>query len=275
MPYIETVDERVNGMLRRTIAEETTYPSLYVPVPRKDEMSEAHVEDYLDHFCAPLVGKISYEERVKMRDELRTQVESVIAAHLELGSTREQAIALALQQFSHVPSVAQVAPPVQQQAVHSATAYQQEAAVSKSASGGALLAFGAFGLAGFLQLITISSLEHTGPIDGLFVLMVMAAYPALAGLTLGYRKPDRPLRSLLRAQSWLALPALFSTWIAMDSSGGVGGRALLIAAILLAGNTAIGGLGAKVGTWMRKSGVLDRLDPPYPARIDNGPHRMP
>jgi hypothetical protein len=261
-------------MLRRTIAEETTYPSLYVPVPRKDEMSDAHVEDYLDHFCAPLVGKVSYEERVKMREELRTQIESVIAAHLELGSPREQAIALALQQFSHVPSVAPTVAPMHPP-VHATTAYHQDPALLKPSPGGTLFAFGAFGLAGFLQLLTMASLDGRGPIDGLFALMVIAAYPALAGLTLGYRKPDRPLRSLLRAQPWLATPALFSTWIMMEASHGIGGRALILTAILLTGNIVIGGVGAKIGTWMRKTGVLERLDPPYPARIDNGPHRMP
>jgi len=272
--YIEIASERVNGMLRQTIAEEKSYPSLYVPVPRKDEMSDAHIEDYLDHFCAPLVGKVSYEERVKMRDELRTQIEGVVAAHLELGSPREQAIALTLQQFSHVPSVAPTVAPVQQQ-VQATTALHLEPALSKPSHSGVLLGFGAFGLAGFLQLLTLSSLEHSGHIDDFLVLMVMAAYPMLAGLTLGYRKPDRPLRSLLRAQSWLALPALFSTWVIMESSHGAGGHALLMTAILLGGNTVMGGIGAKLGTWMRKTGVLDKVDPPFPARLDSGPHRMP
>src|SRR5258708_13394979 len=88
--YITFVTEKwEGGMLRRTFAEETTNPSQsyatqYVPVPRKDEMSEAHIEDYLDHFCVPLVGRVSYEERVRMRDELRSTIESVIPPYVEL-----------------------------------------------------------------------------------------------------------------------------------------------------------------------------------------------
>jgi len=267
-------------MLRRTIAEETTYPSQsytpqYIPVPRKDEMSEAHVEDYLDHFCVPLVGKISYEERVKMRDELRSQIESVIAAYVELGSTREQAIALTLQQFSHVPAMAPAPVMAQQQPIHPNFVVPRQVEAPARPKGG-FLSFSVFGLATFLQIITVASLQHSGPsISGLFVFAMMASFPMLAGLTLGYKRPDRPLRNLLRSLAWLTLPTLAMSTFAMSESNNTGEAAFVFTAVLLCGNLLFGGIGAKVGTWMRQSGVLEKIDPPYPARVENGPYRLP
>ena len=259
-------------MLRHTPAEESTYPSHYAPVPRKDEMSEAHVEDYLDHFCVPLVGKVSYEERVKMREELRSQIESVIAAHVELGSTREQAIALTLQQFSHVPAVAP-APVIVQPAIVSSVFVPQQAPISTRPKG-VFLGFTVFGLAAFLQVLTLLSLERGGSIAALFALAMMASYPLVAGLTLGYKRPDRPLRTLVRSLSWLALPTLAVNCIVMTGHA-PGEAAWGFTAALLCGNLLFGGIGAKLGTWMRQSDILDKIDPPFSARVDSGPYRMP
>ncbi len=280
MPYIEIVcAKREDGMLRQTTTEETTYPaqsftSQYIPVPRKDEMSEAHVEDYLDHFCVPLVGKISYEERVKMREELRSQIESVIAAYVELGSPREQAIALTLQQFSHVPAVAPVVPVMAQPPVQTNYSVPQQTQVSARPKG-AFLSFSVFGLATILQLITLVSFGRSDSGAGMFGLLMIASYPVAAGLTLGYRRPDRPLRTLLRSLAWLALPTLVATGIATSETTNSMSATFAFTTMLLCGNLIFGGFGAKVGTWMRQSGVIDKIDPPFPARVDNGPYRLP
>ena len=270
-------------MLRRTLTEESTAPSQsytpqYIPVPRKDEMSEAHVEDYLDHFCVPLVGKVSYEERVKMREELRTQIESVIAAHVELGSTREEAIPLVLRQFSHVPAV-EPAPHTVPRQVHPQQVHRQTVEAFHVAPParpkGAFLSFSLFGLATFLQILTASSLEHGGSSSGLFALLMMAAYPLLAGLALGYRRPDRPLRTMARSFAWLALPTLAMSSIVFNERSGWAEAGCIMTAVLLGGNLLFGGIGAKLGIGMRRSGFLDKIDPPYPARVDNGPYRLP
>jgi hypothetical protein len=260
-------------MLRQTIAEESTYPSHYVPVPRKDEMSEAHVEDYLDHFCAPLVGKVSYEERVKMREELRAQIESVITAHVELGSAREQAIAFTLQQFSHVPAVTPAAlAPVALTPVHAETVTEVAPVTIKRRH----LALQCFGLSTALSFIAAMSLSEDQAMGSL-LLVILAGLPFLAGLTLGYRKPDRPMRSMLKTLGWLALPTLLMSWIFCSgaSSGNPFAAGVAASTCFLAGSCLFGGIGTKIGKWMRTTGFLDKIDPPYPARVDNGPHRLP
>jgi hypothetical protein len=260
-------------MLRQTIAEESTYPSHYVPVPRKDEMSEAHVEDYLDHFCAPLVGKVSYEERVTMREELRAQIESVIAAYVELGSTREQAIASTLQQFSHVPAVTPAAlAPVALQSDRAETV----TTVTPVATRRRHLALQCFGLSTALSFIAAMSLSEDHGAWPLLV-VIMAALPFLAGLTLGYRKPDRPMRSMIKTIGWLALPTLLMSWMFAStvSSGNPFGAGVAASTYFMACSCLFGGIGTKFGKWMRTTGFLDKIDPPYPARVDNGPHRLP
>ena len=260
-------------MLRNLSSEDQTYladgySSPYIPVPRKDEMSEAHVEDYLDHFCVPLVGKVSYEERAKMREELRSQIESVIAAYVELGSTREQAVALALQQFSHVPSV----PPLPQR--NPVVVYPAEAApITMKRRRTAIKAFGSATVLSFFSVFALSDAHGMEPI----LMVILAGLPFAAGLTLGYRQPDRPMRSMLKAVGSLILPTLIATWIFGGGSGASHPLADAVAATTcyLAGACLFGGIGTKVGIWTRVSGFLDKVDPPYPARLNGGPYRLP
>lgn len=263
-------------MLRHTGKEESAhstqpYVPQYVPVPRKDEMSEAHLEDYLDHFCVPLVGKISYEERAKMREELRSQIESVIAAHIELGVTREQAIALTLQQFSHVPAVAPL-PTISHRNADTAAAI---AALPRRATKRRYTALKSFGLTTAISFLTLVSMGEVH--DATIPVVFLAVLPFLAGLNLGYRQPDRPLRSMLKALAWLSPPTLVLSWIYASavSSGNPIEAGLGATMTYLAWSCLVGGAGTKIGTWARKTGFLDKVDPPGPARLEEGPYRMP
>ena len=213
-----------------------------------------------------------------MREELRTQIESVIAAHVELGSTREEAIPLVLRQFSHVPAV-EPAPHTVPRQVHPRQVQRHTAeafyAAPPTQPKGAFLSFSLFGLATFLQILTVSAPVHRGSSFGLVAWALMASYPMLAGLTLGYRRPDRPLRTMARSFAWLALPTLAVSSIAFNESHGWAGAGCGLTLMLLGGNLLFGGIGAKLGIGMRRSGILDKIDPPYPMRVDNGPYRLP
>jgi hypothetical protein len=92
-------------MLRQETTDEAEATTVaYQPVPRRDVMTDAHIEDFLDHHCAPLIGTISYEERQQLRDDTRQEILSLVGAHMELGSSREQAIAQALGSLSAPPT---------------------------------------------------------------------------------------------------------------------------------------------------------------------------
>src|SRR5689334_11206173 len=67
------------------------------PVLYPETMSDAEIEDYLDQAYAAMIGRVGYEGRQRMRQELRARLESLISAYQELGYSRAEAIALTLQ----------------------------------------------------------------------------------------------------------------------------------------------------------------------------------
>jgi hypothetical protein len=67
--------------------------------PGEEARHSALIEDYLDHFCAPLVGTVPYERRQELRRELTCHLESIMDALQELGATRDEAVLDALHRF--------------------------------------------------------------------------------------------------------------------------------------------------------------------------------
>ncbi|MCW3051249.1 MAG: hypothetical protein JWN14_419 [Chthonomonadales bacterium] len=57
------------------------------------------LDDYLDHLCAPLIDRMTYEQRLAIREEVRSHVLVLAAGHEELGSSPEEALKAAMQQF--------------------------------------------------------------------------------------------------------------------------------------------------------------------------------
>src|SRR5690349_3866894 len=79
----------------------------------RDPRLEARVEDFLDRAFARLIPVMGYEERCERRAALRERIDEAIAAHEELGSTREEALALALAQVQgELPVAGQAVLPV-------------------------------------------------------------------------------------------------------------------------------------------------------------------
>jgi hypothetical protein len=68
--------------------------------------ADPHIEDYLDHVCAPLVDRVPYAERTARRAELRTHLASLAEGYQELGSAPDDAIREALTQFGNPRVVA-------------------------------------------------------------------------------------------------------------------------------------------------------------------------
>jgi hypothetical protein len=64
------------------------------------------IEEYLDHVCVLLVDSVPYEARYALRREMKQHLEAAILAHIELGSTPEQAVTQALTQFGEARQIA-------------------------------------------------------------------------------------------------------------------------------------------------------------------------
>ncbi|MCW3051250.1 MAG: hypothetical protein JWN14_420 [Chthonomonadales bacterium] len=70
------------------------------------EMSHSPlIEDYLDRLCAPLVDTMTYEQRLATREEIRAHLLVLAAGHEELGSSPDEAIQAALQQFGEAKQI--------------------------------------------------------------------------------------------------------------------------------------------------------------------------
>ena len=63
------------------------------------------LEDYLDHLCAPLLGRMVYERRLAIREEVRAHILVLADAHEELGHSPAEALHAAIQQFGDARQV--------------------------------------------------------------------------------------------------------------------------------------------------------------------------
>jgi len=73
---------------------------LFENPPTPSEASPSvQIEDYLDHLCAPLMHKRTYEQRLAIREEVRSHLLVLATGHEELGSSPTEAIRAALNQF--------------------------------------------------------------------------------------------------------------------------------------------------------------------------------
>lgn len=235
-------------MLRQLHTDgETPAEMSYRPVPRRDEMTDAHIEDFLDHRCAPLVGTVSYEERQQLRAELLQEIVSIVAAHEELGSTRQQAIALALSSLA-APSIGTVAKQVSK--------VQQVEAIPAATSSSVRPALWTFGTAAASSLLLIFANRHSSG-DSILVVMslLLGMFPFVAGSLLGLKRTSRPIREMAVAQLLLYVPITTIFWLLVGSEVH---RTQLIfelmpfTAAYTAISTLFGGVGILAGNGLRR-----------------------
>ncbi len=162
-------------MLNKTELVEPT--NQYKYKPDYAAASEAEIEDYLDHFSAPLVGRVAYLERTKMRNDLRHQIEQVIVAYQELGSTRAEAVAEALQQFRQAAQTPLVAIECMDSLQTNEILLQQ-----KSRLEFALKSFGITALIEFIMVVSLARANSNSSEFNFSMLLIIAlAPPAFAG----------------------------------------------------------------------------------------------
>ena len=255
-------------MLRHANEPENEYVSNYQSSFLGNPCLEADIEDYLDHFSAPLVGKVSYELRTKMRSELRLQIEQIVVAYQELGSSRAEAVAETLQQFRQS---AQVAPLVLKQT-------QTLAPMPLVKSRERWLALKCLGGSTSIAatLFTLMSNGNTLPDPSIqyLILGVMSVCPVIGGLLLGYKNPNRVLREMIKSNFLFAVPLFLFFWSFLTlhfrgARSSPSGMAIAYTAIWTIFSTIIGGVGAKMGIWLRKtnffSNLMEKIDPSFPA----------
>lgn len=176
---------------------------------------DAHIEDFLDRVFARLVAVLPYEERQARRETMRSEIEQSVAAHIELGSTRDEALALTLAQIQRKQAVAnQAVQPIQ----------QVRARPEVSARPSTAIAAGIFGLFYLLDQTRIAGhlwnmrfggmydesgevLRETAAVTN-FYRFELLVLPLICGLAVGLLARHRPARGTLNALALLAIPAI-------------------------------------------------------------------
>lgn len=217
----------------------------YSPVARRDVMTDAHIEDFLDHRFAPLIGTISYEERQERRAEMRQQILSLAAAHEELGSTRGEAIAYAVNSLA-TPM------PVTVQRVVTTEATRAEASTGWLSLPVALFSFGVSAAASLL--LTYAFRQATGNTMLGFMTLVLGVFPFMAGSFLSSKQARMPVQGLIMAQLILYAPitACFYHMIAAEGSPGPLREIAVVTAAYSAISTLFGVTGVHAGRWLKR-----------------------
>src|SRR5258707_4121567 len=71
------------------------------------QTSQNLLNDYLEQITGPLVNDVSYVDRELIRSEIRSHVEALAAAHMELDEDPDSAMAAALMQFGSPVEIGQ------------------------------------------------------------------------------------------------------------------------------------------------------------------------
>ena len=163
-----------------------------------EEMA-AQIEDYLDQVCAPLTTAVPHNVRREWRAEMQTHLESLTAAHIELGADPAEAVHSALRQFGEAHQVSS-----QWQAE-----WEQVGTTSTSATS-LKVAYqwfgGGFGLTAFMLLLT-GDLINQGRYGAHLVNLLCVLTPLVAGIAVG-RSARHPVKATLAAIWRYALPLL-------------------------------------------------------------------
>jgi len=190
------------------------YTSIDSAQPAANRQHDPRIEDFLDRVFARLVPVMPREEREARREAMRTRIHQSAAAHMELGSTENEALELTLAQVQRENAVAGLA-------VHQVLRTQTRQASARTAT---IIALGFFGV--FYLLDQTRAAGHLwnhwfGPLygdDGVNVLRNQAVanfyrfelivLPIISGLATGLLSRVRPVRGTVNALALLALPAI-------------------------------------------------------------------
>jgi hypothetical protein len=174
---------------------------------------DPRIEDYLDHVCAPLVGKVEYAERMALRTELRAHLEALADASREVGMDADAAVRDALARFG----------PPHVLAADWLRAGRRGAAGVASARQATLIALGCFGIASSLfyalaMLASLSPEQDLATWSPLAMVQFCFLAPITAGLITGLTAPARHALGVFYALATLVALGALRFWLPFGDS---------------------------------------------------------
>jgi hypothetical protein len=205
------------------------------PVTGMSQVPDPRVEDYLDHVCAPMIGHFSYEERMARRTALREAMEPVIAAHVELGASRDEAVRMTLAQLraeSETVVIPKASPRVHQV--------------------GAPIAFQSFATAWVVAMLSLFLMQDSfRPGEIVLISTTLLWAPLIAGVSTELRGSKAPWRGMFKSMAMLAIPNLLLTSLWAGGRIGEPGIGLRITLMMAAGWSVAGTAGIGIGKLYR------------------------
>jgi hypothetical protein len=212
-------------------------PARRSPSPRVEATPDVRLEDYLDHLCAPLVGRVAYARRQEMRAEWRAHLDALVEAYVELGSTPDEAVTQALRQFGDARDLGR----------QWARSWKRKRVQPQSIRSPLLAALGVFSAASALSAALLGAPIGL-PFDPSSLLLPLLGFvlPASAGLLTGWLARGRHAMGTFYALSLLIpLTAASGHTSAVDVAAALGAAQLFCW-------MPIGCTAAMLGGWLRE-----------------------
>jgi hypothetical protein len=216
--------------------------------PHANTLIAAPLEQFLDQQYDRQVDETTDEVQQSVRAAKRQEIDGIIKAHMELGSTEEEAAALTLEQLQRAAQLQVARPQNLRTVIDSAFAIKRSRRL-------ALMSFGAASACVFPTLVATGQLINFDFGQWMLVLLNIML-PIIAGLMVGLRAPTQPTRSALRAMAILAAPNLlqFLVWAKMQTFNQHFYAGLFFAVMYLVPATITGTVATLFGKGLRRLG---------------------
>lgn len=179
--------------------------------------ADALLEDFLDHFCAPLVGVVPYAERRALRHELGAHLDALVAEYEFQGQPTADAVQSALREMGEPWAAGELW-------LRAWSAGRQTSSTSSRLACAALARpFAFFGVAAMLNWLLLEQYALTPGGDWLlpFVVLLAAVAPIVCGVCVGAAQPGHPTRGVLPALLILSLHALVTGLVMLPQTDGL------------------------------------------------------
>ncbi|RYZ84440.1 MAG: hypothetical protein EOP06_18075, partial [Proteobacteria bacterium] len=168
---------------------------------RRHQEAESLLEDYLDHFCAPLIGAVPHSERSNLRREVGSHVEMLAMEYEWEGKDPVQAIRAAVREMGE-PWVAG-----EMWLSEWNISNQAKSAPSRLVRVTFVRPFAFFGVATMINLLALESHMQTPENTVLppYMLLLILLLPIIAGILTGYQQTAHLARSVFYVLIALAI----------------------------------------------------------------------
>jgi hypothetical protein len=212
------------------------------PQDKTRSEAESLLEDFLDHFCAPLVGIVAYEERIGVRREIASHLDAMAQEYEWQGQGPAQAMRSALSKMGEPWAAGEAW--LTEWNVGREAKYSSSRLARQSMLARLVRPFAFFGVATMVNLLVLQWYTPVKPGEvsangsAIFlplVVFLMMVSPVLAGICTGFRQSAHLSRSIICVLLLLAAHSFLTGLMMLPKISGLYFAAVQIAVWLPVG----------------------------------------